>query len=201
MIQNADELESGAVLRRALDRDGRGSEHERELTTRGHLQAEGGIRPVPFVDSFPGTPDQKIDLWPVACAEHFHSPPFEYRADPRTADEPLALISPALSKTISSTFAQLLPGIQPLTMHPEDAAQRGLEEGAVVRVFNRLGEMRAPLAISRDLRPGVVSYPKGMWSKHSLDGNTSNALIPDTLTDLGGGSCFNDARVQVERAE
>jgi hypothetical protein len=23
-------------------------------------------------------------------------------------------------------------------------------------------------------------------------------LVPDTLTDIGGGACFNDARVQVE---
>jgi len=26
---------------------------------------------------------------------------------------------------------------------------------------------------------------------------TATALAPDTLTDLGGGACFNDARVQV----
>jgi hypothetical protein len=23
--------------------------------------------------------------------------------------------------------------------------------------------------------------------------------VPDTLTDLGGGACFNDARVQIEK--
>ena len=28
----------------------------------------------------------------------------------------------------------------------------------------------------------------------------ANALAPDTLTDLGGAACFNDARVQVELA-
>jgi len=28
----------------------------------------------------------------------------------------------------------------------------------------------------------------------------ATALAPDTLTDLGGGACFNDARVQVEAA-
>jgi hypothetical protein len=25
--------------------------------------------------------------------------------------------------------------------------------------------------------------------------------VPDTLADLAGGACFNDARVQVERVE
>jgi hypothetical protein len=50
-----------------------------------------------------------------------------------------------------------------------------------------------------DLPRGIVSLPKGLWRRHTLNGSTSNALVPDTLTDLGGGACFNDARVQVAR--
>jgi hypothetical protein len=46
-----------------------------------------------------------------------------------------------------------------------------------------------------------VSLPKGLWSRHTKNGSTANALAPDTLTDLGAGACFNDARVQVERVE
>jgi hypothetical protein len=41
--------------------------------------------------------------------------------------------------------------------------------------------------------------PKGLWCRHTVNGLTANALAPDTLSDLGGGACFNDARVQVER--
>jgi hypothetical protein len=26
-------------------------------------------------------------------------------------------------------------------------------------------------------------------------------MVPDSLADLGGGACFNDARVQVEKTE
>jgi hypothetical protein len=36
--------------------------------------------------------------------------------------------------------------------------------------------------------------------KNTLNGMTGNALVPDSLADLGGGACFNDARVQVARA-
>ena len=50
------------------------------------------------------------------------------------------------------------------------------------------------------IRPGHVALPKGLWRKHTANGYTANALAPDTLTDLGGGACFNDARVQVEAA-
>ncbi len=49
------------------------------------------------------------------------------------------------------------------------------------------------------MRPGRVELPKGLWSHHTANGATANALVPDTLTDLGGGACFNDARVEVER--
>ena len=42
--------------------------------------------------------------------------------------------------------------------------------------------------------------PKGIWSHNTESGTTANALSPDTLTDLGGGACFNDARVDIEPA-
>ena len=44
---------------------------------------------------------------------------------------------------------------------------------------------------------GTVSLPKGIWRRSTRNHATGTALVPDTLTDLGGGACFNDARVQV----
>ena len=49
-----------------------------------------------------------------------------------------------------------------------------------------------------EVRPGTVSLPKGLWARSTFNGATANALVPDTLTDIAGGACFNDARVQVE---
>ena len=43
-----------------------------------------------------------------------------------------------------------------------------------------------------------MSLPKGLWARSTFNGATANALVPDTLTDIAGGACFNDARVQVE---
>jgi hypothetical protein len=51
--------------------------------------------------------------------------------------------------------------------------------------------------LSRDLRPGIVTLPKGLWRSSTLNGSTATALVPDTLTDIGAGACFNDARVEV----
>jgi hypothetical protein len=44
-----------------------------------------------------------------------------------------------------------------------------------------------------------VQLHKGLWSHHTRNGATANALAPDTLTDRGDGACYNDARVEVER--
>jgi len=82
-------------------------------------------------------------------------------------------------------------------MNPEDANARGLATDDLVRVFNQLGEVHCPVALNKDIRPGTVTLPKGLWRKSTYNGLMSNVLVPDTLTDLGGGACFNDARVQV----
>ena len=74
---------------------------------------------------------------------------------------------------------------------------RGLATDDPVRVFNDLGEVHCPIALNKDIRPGTVSLPKGLWRRSTFNGSTSNALVPDSLTDLGQGACFNDARVQV----
>ena len=64
--------------------------------------------------------------------------------------------------------------------------------------LQRAGRSAVQSSVGSWIRPGTVSLPKGLWRRHTANGYTTNALVPDTLTDLGGGACFNDARVQVE---
>jgi hypothetical protein len=42
-----------------------------------------------------------------------------------------------------------------------------------------------------------VSLPKGFWRRSFRNGSVSTALCPDALSEIGGGACFNDARVEV----
>ncbi len=155
-------------------------------------------RPVQFVDVMPRTADHIVDLFPEALDREAPAGLYTYRPDPATTEFPLALISPASERTISSTLAELPRPEVRLLMHPSDAAARHLEDGAAVRIFNALGEVRCNLQVGTWIRPGTVSLPKGLWRRHTANGYTANALVPDTLTDLGGGACFNDARVEVE---
>jgi len=69
-----------------------------------------------------------------------------------------------------------------------------------VRIFNDLGEVRCNVKVGPWIRPGTVSLSKGLWRRHTANGYTGTVLVPDSLTDVGGGACFNDARVEVERA-
>lgn len=48
-----------------------------------------------------------------------------------------------------------------LMIHPEDAARRGVTEGAPVQVRSRVGLVTVPAEITGDLMPGVVSLPHG----------------------------------------
>jgi len=154
---------------------------------------------VQFIDMLPGTADAKVHLVP-ADLDAEAGPLYAYREDPATAAHPLALVSPALARQVSSTFGQLDARPAALHMHPEDAQARGLADGARIRVFNDLGDVRCRLAVDADMRPGVVSLAKGLWSGRTDNGATANALCSDALADLGGGATFNDARVQVEAA-
>jgi anaerobic selenocysteine-containing dehydrogenase len=168
-----------------------------ELSSEGIATPPFGGVPVQFVDVFPRTPDGKVDLFPDLLDRGAPAGIYGYQPDPATDAYPLALISPASEKTVSSTLGELRERAGVLQMNPADAEARGLATDDPVRVFNALGEVHCPLAVNKDIRAGTVTLPKGLWRKSTFNGFTSNALVPDTLTDLGGGACFNDARVQV----
>lgn len=175
--------EHGAELRQQLLRD--------EIA-----HPPGGPIPVPFRDVFPATPDAKIHLVPTALDAEAGGL-YRYKRDPKSDDFPLALISPALATQITSTFGQLRTAPGELEIAPPDAEARGIKNGAKIRVWNALGEVRCLAKVTADVRPGVCVMPKGLWRKHTRNGFTSNALIPQATADLGGQAAFNDARVQV----
>ena len=177
---------SGEAIRQALDSDG--------------IAFPGGNpAPVQFVDTFPLTPDRKIHLVPEALDREAPGGLYAYRPDPESSQYPLALISPGTDRTISSTLGELHREQVPLEMAPRDATSRGIADGDRVRVFNALGEVRCLSRHNPSLREGVVLLSKGLWRHNTLSGTGPTALAPDTLTDLGAGACFNDARVEVER--
>jgi len=94
-----------------------------------------------------------------------------------------------------------------LMMHPEDAAHRGLADGAEVTVTSRVGEVRVPVAVTDDVMPGVVSLPHGYG--HGRQGTRLNVaaehagVSANDLTDeqaldaLSGTAAFSATPVRV----
>lgn len=190
------EAETVAAL---LDSTGRGAALRSELAERGHATPECGAAPVQFVDVFPRTADSRIHLVPEALDREAPLGLYAFQPEPGESRRyPLALISPASDRTTSSTFGQLRTGIVAAELHPADAAARSIRDGDRVRLFNDLGEVHCRARVTDRVRAGVVELPKGLWLRNSGNAATSNALVPATLTDLGGGACFNDSRIEIE---
>jgi anaerobic selenocysteine-containing dehydrogenase len=95
-----------------------------------------------------------------------------------------------------------------LLIHPDDAASRGVQHGATVRLRSRVGEVRVPAELSDEVMPGVVCLPHG-WghdrngirlgiaSRHA--GASINDVIDDQLLDtLTGTAVLNGTPVEVE---
>ncbi len=191
---NGSDAEALLELAAALPEEARG-----DLLESGIALGVADGAPVQFVDVHPRTPNRKVRLFPEELERESPEGIYRFRPDPATADHPLALISPSTGKTVNSTLGELRTRVASLQMHPDDAEPRGLADGDTARVFNALGEVHCPVALDAGVRRGTVALPKGLWRMSTLNGATANALVPDDLTDVGGGAVFNDARVQVAR--
>jgi anaerobic selenocysteine-containing dehydrogenase len=97
-----------------------------------------------------------------------------------------------------------------LLVSPKDAARLGLADGGRARVRSRVGEVIAPVAVSDEMMPGVVSLPHGFG--HDLPGTklgvaagiagvNVNLLNDETRLDvLSGNAVLNGTPVEVTAA-
>jgi anaerobic selenocysteine-containing dehydrogenase len=166
-------------------------------TDRALAMTVSGEDAILFKNVLPKTPSGKVELASVYLEKKYGARLPTWR--PVESRYPLALISPASDRRITSTFGGLhmADGPPPLEMHPDDARARDLRDGMRVRVWNDLGEIRLPLRISDALPRGVVCTLKGAWLATSDNGQTVSALCPAHHADISEGACFNDARVEV----
>lgn len=187
------------VVEKALDSGGDGQRLRLQLATNGIAFPEAGQAPIQFSHVAPDTKSGKIELIPENVDHEADGKFYKFIEEEENANYPLALLSPATEKSISSTFGfDIKAAVQ---INPEDASSRQINDGDTVRVFNELGEVLLPAKIDSDLLKGTTIIPKGLWCESTKNGLTSNALTPATLSDVGGGACFNDARVEIEPAQ
>lgn len=195
-LESPDEL-ADAILAGSADRERLSG----DLAATGHSLPKSGARPVQFVDVFPRTADKKIHLVPETLDRQAPRGLYGFQPNDNGREKLLTLISPASSWAISSTLFHLQQAPAAVEINTADARSRGIANGDSVRLFCDSGEVRCQAKVTDEVRPGVAVLAKGLWSFHTQNGNTANVLVPDTLTDLGGGACFNDARCEIARIE
>ncbi|RJQ67524.1 Asp-tRNA(Asn)/Glu-tRNA(Gln) amidotransferase GatCAB subunit C [Pseudonocardiaceae bacterium YIM PH 21723] len=94
---------------------------------------------------------------------------------------------------------------EPILIGAQDARQRGLRDGDVVRVFNDRGEFLAGVRITDTLLPGVVQVPTGAWYDPVTPGGLEKHGNPNVVTtdkgtsQLAQGPAAQTCLVQVER--
>ena len=162
---------------------------------------DGGATFAPFANGGFPTPSGKCELF----ADYV--PPREGpTSNPeRARTYPLAFISPPAHHFLNSTFSAQPTFVRresgpSLTLHPDDAGPRRIQDGALVRTFNDRGSFLAQARVSDAARPGVVVGLSIWWAKSCPGGRNANAVTSQELTDMGGGATFYDALVEVEPA-
>ncbi|MCV7251243.1 molybdopterin guanine dinucleotide-containing S/N-oxide reductase [Mycobacterium hackensackense] len=126
--------------------------------------------------------------------------PTEWLGGGRAATFPLHLLANQPASRLHSQLdtgalsqGSKVSGREPIRMHPEDAAERGLADGDVVRVYNDRGACLAGVVTDAGVRARVVQLSTGAWYD-PLDPADPDALCvhgnPNVLTDDVGTSAL-----------
>jgi biotin/methionine sulfoxide reductase len=124
--------------------------------------------------------------------------PEEWLGSERAQRFPLHLIANQPSSRLHGQLdagahsrASKVAGREPIRIHPDDAAARGISDGAVVRVFNDRGACLAGAVVTTDVRPQVVNLSTGAWFD-PVDPSSPDSLCahgnPNVLTADRGSS-------------
>ena len=171
-----------------------------------------------------GTPSGKIELWSETVAGFGTADcpgyaawlePAEWLGAPAAARFPLHLLSHQPPHRLHSQLdpapasrAAKVQGREPIALHPDDAAARGIAAGDVVEVFNDRGRFLAGARLDPDLRRGVAQIATGAWydplepgvpgtaDKH---GNPNLVTLDKGTSSLAQCTSVQSALVEVRR--
>ncbi|MCV7428276.1 molybdopterin guanine dinucleotide-containing S/N-oxide reductase [Mycobacterium montefiorense] len=171
-----------------------------------------------------GTPSGGIEIFSDTidgfglsdCAGHpAWYEPTEWLGGSRAARYPLHMIANQPKTRLHSqldhgaaSIASKIQGREPIRIHPDDAAARGLSDGDIARVFNDRGACLAGVVVDDSVRPQVVQLSTGAWfdpadpsdpASMCVHGNP-NALSNDCGTSsLAHGSTGQHVLVEMEK--
>lgn len=125
---------------------------------------------------------------------------FRFASDLRLPDDgpppgSLFLVTPkAKAFQNSEILAAEDPGVPIAIIHPDAAP--GLREGEEVDLVSSVGRLRVRVSLNRKMRRDAVRVDQG---GHHARGAGVNALAPPVLSWDGGGACYYETIVRMER--
>jgi anaerobic selenocysteine-containing dehydrogenase len=169
------------------------------------LRAGGPVR-LPASDSQEfRTPSGKLEFYSEQLAAAGLAPMPDWRPDPAEERDrarwPLRLLTApgyfqAHTAYSGVEFLRRREGPPCCVLHPDEAARRGLADGAAVRLFNDRGAVGLVLRVSDEVLPGVVLVPGQRPDGETLSG-TINLLVADRYTDLGDGATYQSTFLDI----
>jgi biotin/methionine sulfoxide reductase len=139
--------------------------------------------------------------------------PAEWLGAEQAKRHPLHLISNQPTTRLHSqldcgktSVASKIQGREPVSIHPDDAAARGIADGDVVRLFNHRGACLAGARVTDGVRLGVVVLSTGAWYDPDSPGGLERHGNPNVLTRdkgtsrLAQGPSAHTTLVEMERA-
>jgi anaerobic selenocysteine-containing dehydrogenase len=151
------------------------------------------------------TPSGKLEFYSEQLAKQSIAPMPDWNEDPIEAADakkwPLRLLTApgyfqAHTAFSGVAFLRNREGKPFCILHPRDATQRGLMDGAHVRLFNDRGEIGLVLRVSDEVQPGVVLVPGQRPTSETVAG-TINMLCSDRYTDMGEGATYQSTYLDV----
>lgn len=98
-----------------------------------------------------------------------------------------------------------IKGREPVRINPQDAAERGIADGDIVRLFNNRGSCLAAAVTSESVRRGVMQLATGAWFEPDDAGADKAMCIhgnPNILTrDIGTSQLAQASTGQLTRVE
>src|SRR5436190_1805070 len=185
-----------------LFRGAKGAAAELDLD---HVRSGRPIRMAPAGGQEFCTPSGKLEFYSEQLAEAGLAPMPDWQPDPEeqrdAARWPLRLLTApgyfqAHTAYSGVDFLRRREGAPYCVLHPDEAARRGLADGASVRLFNVRGAVGLVLRVSDEVLPGVVLVPGQRPDGETL-GGTVNILCSDRYTDLGEGATYQSTFLDI----
>ena len=148
------------------------------------------------------TPSGRVELASERAHTDGHPRLAEPHADPRPSGGRLRLLTPASRWSLNASFAnepklERRRGPATVTLHPRDAADRGLSPGDAAVLRSDTGVLTLEVAISVDVPRGVALSPKGRWPRQERQDANVNVLNPGTPADMGASTSVHGVEVTV----